>query len=131
MIGADDRARLAKLFALVGGSEHAGERDNALAAIGKVLAGAGSSWSWITELIETGVHASDPEAIAWDEVLSRLVGDRLREAMGGAWSLSLEERRDLTKVNVPFRTRGSVRNVRISDISRALDIADQVRQRVR
>ena len=115
-----------KLFGMLG-SEHAGERDNAVDAIGRALAASGLSWRWICELIAGGTTEQD--AAARDRLLSRLVEDRVKEAMIGAWSLSVEEHADLRKVNTELREARSLRSVGAHDVHRALEVADMVRQR--
>jgi hypothetical protein len=128
-LGRDARARLAKLFGLLG-SDQAGERSNAIEAIGKTLAASGLSWSWVCELVASGVRAEDPEAVARDRVLTRLVGERVTEAVFGIYSLNVEEHAQLRKVNNELRELRSLRGLTSREIVHAIDLADLVRTRV-
>jgi hypothetical protein len=122
-------ARLGKLFGRLG-SDQAGERANALAAIDKALPAAGLSWSWVCELVTSGTHAADEGAEARDRLLARLMADRLAEAAVGAHSLSVQEHVELRKVSGAIKETGSLRSVASADVARALDLADVIRRRV-
>lgn len=124
-----DRDRLAKLFGRLG-SDQAGERDSALAAIEKALAAAGSSWSWICALVGRGRLPDDADQAARDGLLDQLVEQLTREAMFGAWALSVEERAALTRVSAELRETRSVAALRVDEIRRVIEVADIVRKRV-
>lgn len=122
-----DRERLAKLIGRLG-SEHAGERENAFAAIKKLLAASGLTWSWVCELVAGGelVEVIDGR----DRLLTRLVGDRVKEAMVGGWCLLREEYADLRAVNAELVEVRSLQRLSADEIRRAIEVSDLVRQRV-
>lgn len=126
----DARERLAKLFGRLG-SEHAGERQNGLAAIDKALTAAELSWTWVCELVANGIHSADQDVVARDRLLTRLVGDRLSEAMfAGENALSTQQHASLRKLHDGLKEVRSLRAVKSEEIVRALDLADLVRRRV-
>ena len=125
------RERLAKLFGRLGCDCSAGERRNALVAIDKALVASGLSWAWVRELIADGVHGTDADAAARDGVLARLLSERLGEAMfGGANALATAEFAEVRRVHERLLEARSLRSLTTAEISRVLDLADQVRRRV-
>ena len=81
-VDGDFRARVGKLCGMVG-SDSAGEKNNALLAIDQALARAGLSWQWIGELVAHG----DLSRGEREEILARLIAERLNAGLDQAWSM--------------------------------------------
>jgi hypothetical protein len=128
-MNSETRTRLAKLFGRLG-SEHAGERENALAAIDKALVAPGPGWSWICGLIEVGRLSTDDDAVARDRLLVRLVGERIRDCGVHDWTLSVEERASVRKIKNAIELSKSLSSIPSAEVELALGVADSVRRRV-
>lgn len=116
------RIGISKLVGMLG-SDHAGERDNALTAASKALAGAGLSWGWVGRLVADGeLPGGDRE-----KLLTRLVADRLREGLVTAWAMSGEEAKFVR--DVLARCASGLSEASCADLERALQIAGDVRRR--
>lgn len=118
----DGRARLGKLVALLG-SNNAGERDNALAALGRALGENGLDWAWLADLATRG-ETPDSD---YTRLFGRMVGERLRQGIVHAWSMEPGDARTVRAV----ADRLASGHVSIFEIQRALSIADAARLRAR
>jgi hypothetical protein len=122
------RERLAKLFGRLG-SDQAGERQNALAAIDKALAAAGVSWAWVCDLVGQAELLTEGDLARRDRLLSRLVGDRLNECLAQAWSLSAEEKAAVRPLRDTLQVSKSLRSIEPERIEVAIYVADTTRKR--
>jgi hypothetical protein len=123
------RDRLAKLFGRLG-SDQAGERQNALAAIDKALSAAGLSWAWVCDLVGQAELLTEGDLARRDRLLSRLVGDRLSECLAQAWSMSAEEKASVRPLWSTLQVSKSLRSIEPERIEAAIFIADVTRKRV-
>lgn len=122
------RERLAKLFGRLG-SDQAGERQNALAAIDKALSASGLSWAWVCDLVNAAELLTEHDLARRDRLLSRLVGDRLNDCLAQAWSLSAEERNAVRYLSNHLGLSKSLRSIETERIEAAMFIADETRRR--
>ena len=125
----DARERLAKLFGRLG-SDQAGERQNALAAIDKALSAGGLTWAWVCDLVGQAELLSVLDLARRDRLLSRLVGDRLDECLVQVWSMSADERAAVRCLYNELQLAKSLRSVKPERIESAIFIADATRKRV-
>jgi hypothetical protein len=117
------RARLGKLFGILG-SEHAGERANALAAIERDLIEADLSWRWVGELVARGELPGGER----DRLFVRVVGERLRQALASAWAMPAGDAGVVR--GVIARLGAGAAEISVAELERALAIADATRREV-
>lgn len=123
-----NRARAAKLIAMLG-SSNAGEQGNAFGALRSLFSGgSGVDWNWVAALVEKGeLRDEDAGAVARDKLLRRLLVDRLDEGLAHAWAMPPGKAVNLREL----RKRCADNKLRDSDFSNeielALKVADQAR----
>jgi hypothetical protein len=119
---ANIRERVGKLIGMLG-SDHSGERSNALAAIEQTLTKAGTTWAWVGSIVS---HGDLPRGER-EQILGSLIGDRLRGGLSHSWTLSGDEARTLRETAARCKT--SLASVSADELSHAIKIADEARRR--
>ncbi len=122
-----NRARAAKLIAMLG-SPNVGEQSNAFGALRTMFAmsSSGVSWHWLSRLAEAGeLRSEEAGPVARDQLLRRLLVDRLDDGLAHAWAMPPGKAinlRELRKRCVDDRLKDSDFT---SEIALALKVADQ------
>ena len=119
---ADLRERVGKLCGMVG-SDQTGEKSNALAAIDQALSRAGKTWAWIGEIV---AHADLPNDDR-EEILARLIADRLNAGLDQAWSMDAGDAAIVREI--VGRCEDGLAQVSAAELSRVIKIADGARLR--
>jgi hypothetical protein len=122
LLADDGRTRLGKLVALLG-SDNAGERDNALAALGRTLTDQGLDWAWLANL---AAHGEVPDS-KHSKLFARVVGERLQRSLARAWAMADGDARFVRQV-LGCLVVGQASS---DEIERALKIADDVKRKAR
>ena len=112
---AEVRSRLGKLIGMMG-SEHAGERQNASAALERTLSEAGLSFGWLADVV--AVAGEDHRYPLFRE----LVAERLSHALRNSWALLPREAAFVRDVLYNLNQSNS------DAVRRAIDIADRARR---
>jgi hypothetical protein len=108
------------------GSAHSGEKQNALAAIEKTLAGAGLTWASIGRLVARGELPGGER----ENLFSRVVRDRMKETLPRAWAINTSEARLCSNVlDACDGTRFA--ELDTIDLRRAIEISERARKRAR
>ena len=116
------RERVGKLLGMLGSNQE-GERANALAAIEQALNKSGETWASIGSLVAHGdLPGGDRE-----QLLGRLISDRLRDGLAHAWAMTDGDAQTVRET--AERCKASIANVPAGDLSRAIKIADDAKRR--
>ncbi len=118
---AEARERLGKLFGILG-SEHAGERANAVSAIDQALTRSGWTWSDVGQLIARGELPNDER----EKLLARLVADRLRAGLKFSWMLTGTQSKHLRELVA--RSESGFADVSTAALERAIAIVETARR---
>jgi hypothetical protein len=116
------RFRLGKVCGMLG-SEHDGERRNALTMLGHQLANAGLSWAWFADLVAHGVMPGGDRT----RLFHRLVGARLADGLKYAHAMEPSEAsyvRGMAK-----RSPEELERAETKFVEHALQICDEARRR--
>lgn len=116
------RARVAKLLAMLG-SDREGERANALEAINQTLRRNGLDWTWIAELVADG-EMPRPDR---EQLLARLVADRLQRGLEHAWTMFDSDAKEVRQVH--SACEGRIAEVGTAQLIRAVGLADNAYRR--
>lgn len=112
---AEFRSRVGKLIGMLG-STHAGERQNASAALERTLSDAGLSFGWLADVV-AGSSGDDRH-----QLFRELVVERLSHALRHAWALTPQEAVFVRQVLYDLAGSNS------AAIARAIEIADRARR---
>lgn len=120
----DARTRLGKLAGMLG-SDAAGERANAVDAIGRELARAGLSFAWLAELVVHG-QVADPQR---EKLLADLVAGRLKRGLIYGFGMSGSEQAFVQEISAQCGTGLSETPAAV--LRKAVAIADEAQRRAK
>lgn len=112
---AEFRSRVGKLIGMLG-SAHAGERQNASAALERMLSDAGLSFGWLADVV------AGSDADGRYEIFRELLVERLSHALRNSWTVLPQEAAFVRDVLY------SLNRSNAAAIRRAIEIADRAKR---
>jgi len=129
---ADFREKLSRRLGKLG-SDAPAEREAAIDAVRKALAGAGLSFAWLTDLVMRGVLPEDAIVRRRAQLVSSLLIRPLNEALSMAWAATAAEGKVLSELQARITSGAIVGDIDsqegLARIESAVDTMASIRRR--